>query len=91
MHADDQVGASSFSPDTSNPIDNDRKVLYTTQGLPFIIAGSGTLGWDQVRCSSRGVDRALMCRWRATWLSRAKQRWSLTQGTLVMGLVIGRF
>ncbi|KAF8492501.1 pyridoxal phosphate-dependent transferase [Gautieria morchelliformis] len=25
-----------------------RKVLYTTKGQPFLIAGSGTLGWDQV-------------------------------------------
>ncbi|TDL23675.1 PLP-dependent transferase [Rickenella mellea] len=25
-----------------------REVLYTTTGQPFLIAGSGTLGWDQV-------------------------------------------
>jgi len=25
-----------------------REVLYTTSAQPFLIAGSGTLGWDQV-------------------------------------------
>lgn len=25
-----------------------REVLYTSSGQPFLIAGSGTLGWDQV-------------------------------------------
>lgn len=28
-----------------------RQVLYSTTAQPFIIAGSGTLGWDQVRRS----------------------------------------
>ncbi|KAF9048252.1 PLP-dependent transferase [Hymenopellis radicata] len=28
-----------------------RKVLYTANAVPFIIAGSGTLGWDQVACN----------------------------------------
>lgn len=26
-----------------------RQVLYTTTAQPFLISGSGTLGWDQVR------------------------------------------
>ena len=26
-----------------------RQVLFTQDAQPFIIAGSGTLGWDQVR------------------------------------------
>lgn len=30
-------------------VNDNRKVLYTERGLPFILAGSGTLGWDQVR------------------------------------------
>jgi len=25
-----------------------QKVLYTTSAQPFIVAGSGTLGWDMV-------------------------------------------
>lgn len=25
-----------------------RQVLYTKDAMPFLIAGSGTLGWDQV-------------------------------------------
>ena len=25
-----------------------RRVLYTKDAMPFLIAGSGTLGWDQV-------------------------------------------
>ncbi|KAK0446671.1 PLP-dependent transferase [Armillaria borealis] len=29
-------------------MDMTRQVLYTTTGMPFIIAGSGTLGWDEV-------------------------------------------
>lgn len=31
-----------------------RKLLYTEKGQPFIIAGSGTLGWDLVaaNCAS---------------------------------------
>lgn len=28
-----------------------RKVLDTKDGQPFIIGGSGTLGWDQVRAT----------------------------------------
>ena len=27
-----------------------REVLYAPNCQPFLIAGSGTLGWDQVRC-----------------------------------------
>lgn len=27
---------------------NDRKILYSKDAQPFLIAGSGTLGWDQV-------------------------------------------
>jgi aspartate aminotransferase-like enzyme len=33
-----------------------RKVLYTTKGQPFLIAGSGTLGWDQVAANLVGKD-----------------------------------
>lgn len=31
-----------------------RSVLYTTKGQPFLIAGSGTLGWDQVAANLVG-------------------------------------
>lgn len=34
-----------------------REVLFSTTGQPFIIAGSGTLGWDQVRCVWYVLDR----------------------------------
>ena len=33
-----------------------RKVLYTTKGQPFLIAGSGTLGWDQVAANLVGEE-----------------------------------
>ncbi|CAE6401780.1 unnamed protein product [Rhizoctonia solani] len=28
-----------------------RQVLYTREGQPFLVAGSGTLGWDMVACN----------------------------------------
>jgi len=37
-----------FIPVFGNCIRLIRDVLYTTKGQPFFIAGSGTLGWDQV-------------------------------------------
>lgn len=39
-----------------------REVLFSTTGQPFIIAGSGTLGWDQVRCEWYDLDRDLPLR-----------------------------
>jgi aspartate aminotransferase-like enzyme len=37
-----------FAPVFGNCIKLLRKVLYTTDGQPFLVAGSGTLGWDAV-------------------------------------------
>ncbi|ESK97722.1 alanine-glyoxylate transaminase [Moniliophthora roreri MCA 2997] len=37
-----------FIPVFGDCIRMTRKVLFTTSGQPFLIAGSGTLGWDQV-------------------------------------------
>ncbi|CCM00366.1 uncharacterized protein FIBRA_02396 [Fibroporia radiculosa] len=37
-----------FVPVLGDCIRMTREVLFTTTGQPFIIAGSGTLGWDQV-------------------------------------------
>ena len=36
-----------------------REVLFSKTGQPFIIAGSGTLGWDQVRYVCYDLDRDL--------------------------------
>lgn len=33
-----------------------RSILYTTKGQPFLIAGSGTLGWDQVAANLVGTS-----------------------------------
>jgi hypothetical protein len=33
-----------------------RKLLYTEKGQPFIIAGSGTLGWDLVAANCASAD-----------------------------------
>jgi alanine-glyoxylate transaminase/serine-glyoxylate transaminase/serine-pyruvate transaminase len=38
----------SFAPVFGNCVRLLRKVLYTTDGQPFLVAGSGTLGWDAV-------------------------------------------
>lgn len=38
----------SFAPVFGNCIRLLRQVLYTTDGQPFLVAGSGTLGWDAV-------------------------------------------
>ena len=38
-----------------------REVLYTSSGQPFLIAGSGTLGWDQVAANLiENGDQALV-------------------------------
>jgi aspartate aminotransferase-like enzyme len=37
-----------FAPVFGNCVRLLRKVLYTTDGQPFLVAGSGTLGWDAV-------------------------------------------
>ena len=37
-----------FAPVFGNCVKLLRKVLYTTDGQPFLVAGSGTLGWDAV-------------------------------------------
>ncbi|EIN06153.1 PLP-dependent transferase [Punctularia strigosozonata HHB-11173 SS5] len=37
-----------FIPVLGDCIRMTREILYTTTGQPFLIAGSGTLGWDQV-------------------------------------------
>lgn len=37
-----------FAPVFGNCIKLLRKVLYTESGQPFLVAGSGTLGWDAV-------------------------------------------
>lgn len=34
-----------------------RKLLYTEKGQPFIIAGSGTLGWDLVAANCTSPER----------------------------------
>lgn len=38
-----------FVPILGDCIRMTREVLYTNTAQPFIIAGTGTLGWDQVR------------------------------------------
>lgn len=44
-----------FAPVFGNCLRYLRKLLYTESAQPFIIAGSGTLGWDLVaaNCTSR--------------------------------------
>jgi alanine-glyoxylate transaminase / serine-glyoxylate transaminase / serine-pyruvate transaminase len=33
-----------------------RDVLFTQSAQPFIIAGSGTLGWDEVRSTGNSTE-----------------------------------
>ncbi|KAG0282304.1 hypothetical protein BGZ97_009045, partial [Linnemannia gamsii] len=42
--------APNFIPALGESIELLRKVLFTS-GQPFIIAGSGTLGWDMTACN----------------------------------------
>lgn len=67
MLRDDSV-RSLLSDNTDAPVDSlftsftvplDRQVVFTKTGMPFIIAGSGTLGWDQVGPSAIMTTRVL--------------------------------
>jgi len=47
-HPSNSHVAPDFVPVFGDCIRMTRKVLFTTEGQPFLIAGSGTLGWDQI-------------------------------------------
>ena len=56
-----------FIPVFGDAIRMTRDVLFTKDAQPFLIAGSGTLGWDQVRPSlparlARCMERTLILR-----------------------------
>ena len=54
-----------------------RDVLYTEDAQPFLISGSGTLGWDQVRCRGRRYhrDSSMPSRSLRTWSNQVKMLW----------------
>jgi alanine-glyoxylate transaminase/serine-glyoxylate transaminase/serine-pyruvate transaminase len=55
-----------FAPVFGNCIKLLRKVLYTTDGQPFLVAGSGTLGWDAVAANLIEKDEKAVNNLRAT-------------------------
>jgi len=55
-----------FAPVFGNCIKLLRKVLYTTDGQPFLVAGSGTLGWDAVAANLIEKDEKAVSKFRAT-------------------------
>jgi aspartate aminotransferase-like enzyme len=51
-----------FAPVFGNCIKLLRKVLYTKSGQPFLVAGSGTLGWDAVAANLIEKDEKAVSR-----------------------------
>jgi len=51
-----------FAPVFGNCIKLLRKVLYTESGQPFLVAGSGTLGWDAVAANLIEKDEKAVSR-----------------------------